>query len=63
MNTPSPCDRCKHLYVDTFAQDDPSYSAECWKDLPLGNLNCPLFEDWKQAKDPLKINAELRRKK
>jgi hypothetical protein len=38
MNTPKPCDTCKHLYVNVLHEDDPTYGAECW--LKLDGIAC-----------------------
>lgn len=45
MNTPKPCDTCKHLYWDVMTEEDPSSSAECWKDLLMGDLECKEYEE------------------
>jgi hypothetical protein len=44
MNTPSPCNKCDHLYWDPMYEEDPIYEAECKKGLPMGDKNCPGFE-------------------
>jgi len=44
MNTPEPCVRCKNLYVDCLAEDDPTYTAECKNQLQLGKFPCPEFQ-------------------
>lgn len=44
MNTPSPCDKCEHLYYDCMQKDNPSDSAECKLGLSLGNKKCPKFK-------------------
>lgn len=59
MNTPSPCNKCKHLYVDAMYEDEPDYKPECKATLdntdeekPLfGDDNCPSYENW-ESKTP-----------
>ena len=43
MNTPSPCDTCKHLLYDCITEDDPASSAWCAVDAPMGKVECPLY--------------------
>lgn len=43
MNTPPPCDRCRHLYADCLSEDDPDYEAECFVGGVIGDVNCPMF--------------------
>ena len=50
MNTPKPCDTCENLYYDCVAKDDPSYMAECKLGLPLGFMNCPKYDKYKEEK-------------
>jgi len=49
MNTPSPCNKCLHLYYDVMCEDDPSYMAECKLNLPIGNERCKKFKEWKDG--------------
>jgi hypothetical protein len=46
MNTPKPCDTCKHLYWDCMCEDQEDYVAECkldhYRDLHL----CPDYEHY-----------------
>ena len=46
MNTPEPCDKCKHLYWDCMREDDPSYEAECKKNLKMGNKKCKGYKKY-----------------
>jgi hypothetical protein len=48
MNTPKPCDTCRHLYWDVFSEEDPSYLAECTLDKEMGNLDCRNYNPWKE---------------
>jgi hypothetical protein len=43
MNTPEPCDKCKHLYYNALCKDDPFYEAECKFELEMGNSKCLKF--------------------
>lgn len=43
MNTPKPCDTCKHLYWDVLREEDPTDSGECKRGLWMGNLKCPEY--------------------
>jgi len=47
MNTPEPCSRCGFLYSDCMQRDNSTYTAECIKELRMGDLNCPSFKDWR----------------
>lgn len=47
MNTPQPCVQCKNLHYDTTLKDTPNNFYECKLELPLGNKECPKFEDYK----------------
>jgi len=48
MNTPDPCNSCKHCYYDALQKDCPDYDAECWKEVAdkqhWGDKNCPYYE-------------------
>lgn len=55
MNTPKPCDECRHLYCDAMREEDPSYMAECSLGLIMGRENCSQFEKTK----PLKVDVML----
>jgi hypothetical protein len=55
-NTPQPCCRCTHLYVDPMIPDDviattgPLYGRDCFADQPLSSRDrpdhdCPKFEE------------------
>jgi hypothetical protein len=48
MNTPHPCDTCKHLYWDVLREDDPSYSCECKikMHLKMGDEKCIWYEPY-----------------
>jgi len=50
MNTPEPCDKCEHLYVNYLFEDDPFYLAEC----KLGHSLGPC-DDYEELPKPLKI--------
>ena len=50
MNTPEPCDTCKHLYWDCRCEDDPAYTAECKLELELGNLDCVKYDRDREEK-------------
>lgn len=45
-NTPSPCDKCQHLYYNPMAKDDAIYEAECSLSLKPDKDYCEFFEDW-----------------
>ena len=49
MNTPSPCDKCIHLYYDCMKKDNPSDSAECKLGFNLGS-DCWCFQEYKEKK-------------
>lgn len=51
MNTPSPCDTCKHLYYNVLCEDDPSYMAECKKDLLMGDEKCKEYKYWEDCNE------------
>lgn len=50
MNTPKPCDTCANLYHDCMCEDDPGYEAECKLALPLGFMECPKYNKYKEEK-------------
>lgn len=49
MNTPEPCNKCIHLYVNALNKDDPFYMTECKLDLEMGVEACEKFSYWKST--------------
>lgn len=49
MNTPEPCDTCKHLYYDPLYEDDPDCLIECKLGNEMGNKDCPDYLNWKET--------------
>ena len=52
MNTPEPCDKCKHLYYDALQKDNPVYLVECKIGRNLGDMECEFFVHWKVNQYP-----------
>lgn len=46
MNTPKPCDTCKNLYWDCLQEDNPFYTAECKRNLQMGNKKCKEYKEY-----------------
>lgn len=51
MNTPFPCYKCCHLYVDCMQEDNPSYMAECKLGLQMGDSKCDYFSRWEEKEE------------
>lgn len=49
MNTPEPCDTCKHCQYDVMHEDDPFSVAWCEYDLQMGNLDYSIYKNWKEV--------------
>jgi len=47
MNTPEPCDSCKHLYANAMEKENPAYMAECKKGYEMGVKTCLGYRHWK----------------
>jgi hypothetical protein len=57
MNTPEPCGSCGFLYVDCMTEGDDDSSAECIKDLQIGNINCIGYKNYKMVSFEEKWNT------
>lgn len=47
MNTPKPCDECKHLYYDAMSKDTPDGYIDCKKGDEIGTKDCEDFAHYK----------------
>jgi hypothetical protein len=45
VNTPKPCDTCKHCKYDVMHEDNPLSTACCEYDLIMG-IQCSAWEHW-----------------
>jgi len=60
MNTPKPCDICKHLYYDALSKDDPFYMAECKLNMTMGNIDCKHYLNYEEKKEYMTQMEQLK---